>query len=72
MAVLGWWCRSDRLRSQMALAYFTLLFELAAHPPGRIAPMEPPQTGRSCHLRLVKAAYDLTFNKGAKVFSASF
>ena len=34
MAVLVWRFRSDRLWCQMALAYFTLLFELVAHPRG--------------------------------------
>jgi hypothetical protein len=54
MAVLRWWCRSDRLRSQMPLAYVTLPSELAAHPPGWIAPREARQTGRLSDLRLIK------------------
>jgi hypothetical protein len=54
MAVLRWWCRSDRLRSQMALAYVTLPFELAAHLPERIAPTEARQTGKLSDLRLNK------------------
>ena len=48
MVVLGWWCRSGRLRSQTALAYFTLFFELPAHPPRWIAPMEPPLWSDLC------------------------